>query len=181
MSYDPNSSNKGILSLQKTFSLESELSVMTGIGKMRWGLALGGFILALASLALPVAIYTYGGNSIVFWYWALNIDTFDGTWWFNDDPLAVGGAILETIVILIAAIILLAVVKGIKKNSKSAKSLKKMLITVGILLIVSPVGYMIGGLVYEPAFFTKYTLSIGIFCTFAAAAIAIFDGIKCKE
>ncbi len=138
-------------------------------------------ILAVSALALPVAYRNWSGDILAFWYWALNINFTDSDIWFNNDPIALGGAILETIVIGIAIILLFVARKEIKTESKPVVFLRKVLLIAGILLLIAPAGYMIGAVFYDDQFYEKYTLFLGIYFAFGAAALSIIKALKCKK
>ena len=139
-------------------------------------------ILAIAALCLPVAFRLFNdGTGIYFWLWALNIDTGSAEIWFNDSMIAVVGAILETAVIVVAIVILIFVTKSIKNDSNKAKKIDALLILAAILLVISPVGYIIGGDAYQHNFWAKYTPHFGLIGLFIAAGLVIITIILRKR
>ncbi len=100
---------------------------------------------------------------------------------FNEHPIALGGAIAETIVIGGAILLLIIAVKKSKAQTKSANNLRGLLLIARILLIISPVGYMVGAVIYDDSFYNKYTLFLGIYFAFGAAALSIITALKCKK
>jgi hypothetical protein len=129
-------------------------------------------IIALISLLSPAAYRTFNDGGIYFWLWALNISTDTGYLWFNTDALALFGAIAETLVIIIAMLILIYTGISIKREKKNQKIIKIFLLISGTLLILAPLGYIIGSMFYQTDFWGTYSPSFGIIGPFIAAAIA---------
>ena len=129
-------------------------------------------VIALISLLTPAAYRTFDGGGIYFWLWALNISTDTGYLWFNTDALALFGAIAETLVIVISMIILIYTGFIIKREKKNHKIIKIYLFISGILLILAPLGYIIGSMFYQTDFWGIYSPSFGIIGPFIAAALA---------
>ncbi len=146
---------------------------MVGIKKYLWILPICSAILAIIGLLTPVAFVIYSEGGLFFWLWALNLRTNTGEVWFNTDTLAMVGAVLETIVIILAILILVFTVFQLRKDGKNLKRIKIMWLICGILLAVAPIGYVIGAEFYISGFWTNYSVGFGIIGPFIAAAITI--------
>jgi uncharacterized membrane protein len=148
--------------------------------KNTWLLPFASAIIAAVSLATPVAIFPrLDGSSVVFWLWALNVDTRDGDIWFNTDELALAGAILETAVLVLAIVILFIIAFSVK-TGKSRKSTPVMLVLCVILLLLSPIGYMIGAEIYDEGFWMVHPASFGIIGPIIAAGLVIVTIVLSK-
>nr|MDO8115158.1 hypothetical protein [Candidatus Sigynarchaeota archaeon] len=139
-------------------------------------------ILAIASLFIPVAFRSYNDGAIYVWYWALNIDTRSPVEiWFNEDLLAVIGGILETVVIIIAAVLLIIASLSIKKGLNNKQLIQRILVASMILLIISPVGYIIGAMAWDIDFWTRFMIHVGLIGPFISAVLALITLILFKR
>jgi len=145
------------------------------IKKYLWAIPFISAIFGIIALLTPVAYQYYGSDSLYVWYWALNVIPEIGEIWFNDSPLALIGGILETIVILFAVIVLLYTGLNVRKGLSSLKRMKVLWIICGILLLISPIGYIIGAVIYQSNFWEFYFVGFGIISSFIAAGLAILQ------
>jgi hypothetical protein len=146
---------------------------MVEFKKFLWTLPIFSAILALIGLITPVAYVIYSEGGLFFWLWALNIRTNTGEIWFNTDTLAMVGAVTETIVIILAIVIILFTVFQVRKGEKNLKRIKILWLICGFLLTLAPIGYIIGAEFYISEFWTNYSVGFGIIGPFIAAAIII--------
>ena len=146
---------------------------MVNLTKRIWIFPLISIIFAIISLSIPVAFRGHTTYSTYFWLSALNLRTDTGEWWYNSDPLAITGAVLEILVIVIAMILLLFSVIRLYQGKLSGKLGKLIFLVSGILLIISPLGYIILANLYIPDFWSVYTPCFGIISPFIAAGISI--------
>ena len=141
--------------------------------KINWLFPLASAALAIVSIAVPVAFSPKtGGKGIMFWYWALNVDTRDGDVFYNTDEIAMAGAVLETAVLAIAAILMAWTSVTMKKGIQS-KMVPILLLVSAILLVASPVGYIIGAEVYRSGFWLDNYGLFGMYGPFIAAGLAV--------
>ncbi|MHA1191488.1 MAG: hypothetical protein ACTSP9_04235 [Promethearchaeota archaeon] len=147
--------------------------IMINLKKRIWIFPLLSIVLAIISLSTPVAYREYSSYNIYFWLSALNLRTDTSAWWYNTDPLAITGAVLETIVIVIAMILLLFTAIRICQDKLSGKLAKLIFLVSGILLIISPLGYIILANLYTSDFWSIYNPCFGVVGPFIAAGISI--------
>jgi hypothetical protein len=152
---------------------------MEWIRNNTWILLLAGAITTAVALATPAAMGYFTLSTLYIWLWALNIRT-TGSIWFNTDDIAVAGAILETgvLVVAIALLFLLAIkVKG----GTPVKGMYGIMLACLIMLVASPVGYIIGAVGYDPFFWTDHVAGFGIYGSFIAAGLVIVSFLVLKK
>ena len=145
---------------------------MVNLKKRIWIFPLISIVLAIISLSTPVAYREYSSYNIYFWLSALNFRTDTGEMWYNSDPLAITGAFLEILVIVIAMILLLFCVIRIYQDKLSVKLAKLFFLISGVLLVISPLGYIILANLYAPDFWSIYNPCFGVVGPFIAAGIS---------
>ena len=128
---------------------------------------------AIISLSTPVAYREYSSYNIYFWLSALNLRTDTDEMWYNTDPLAITGAVLESLVIIIAMILLLFSAIRLYQDKINVKTAKLIFLINGVLLILSPLGYIILANLYAPDFWSIYSPCFGVVSPFIAAGISI--------
>ncbi|MHA1671441.1 MAG: hypothetical protein ACTSV5_12810 [Promethearchaeota archaeon] len=146
---------------------------MVNLKKRIWIFPLISIVLAIISLSTPVAYREYSSYNIYFWLSALNFRTDTSAWWYNSDSLAIAGAVLEILVIVIAMIFLLFNAIRLYQDKLNVKIAKLIFLVSGILLIISPLGYIILANLYAPDFWSIYNPSFGVVGPFIAAGISI--------
>ncbi|MBY9002654.1 MAG: hypothetical protein KGD73_01660 [Candidatus Lokiarchaeota archaeon] len=146
---------------------------MVDLKKRIWIFPLISIIFSILSLSLPVAYREHATYNSYFWLSALNLRTDTGALWYNSDPLAITGAVLEILVIVIAMILLLFSVIRIYQDKLSEKLAKLNFLVSGLLLILSPLGYIILANLYVSDFWSIYIPFFGIISPFIAAGISI--------
>ena len=148
---------------------------MVDLKKSLWIIPIFSAIIAVIAILTPVAYVLYTGGGLYFWLWALNIRTDTGEIWFNTDTLALVGAVLETFVIVLAILILISTVLKIRNKGINLRKVKILWLFCGILLIIAPIGYIIGGQFYATNFWNTYSPGFGVIGLFIAAALAIIE------
>ncbi|MHA1679882.1 MAG: hypothetical protein ACTSUE_02670 [Promethearchaeota archaeon] len=144
--------------------------------KYNWLFMLVAAVLGASALVFPVAGRPEGAGRIVFWMWALNMDTSvsPADIWFNDSTLAVAGAVLESACTVVAVVILVLVMtRFLKKEMKEERAVHLLLVP-AILLLVVPIGYSIGGLAWSDTFWTDYHAGFGFIAPFIASGLVWF-------
>lgn len=138
----------------------------------------GVFILAAAvlgacSLFFPVVFREYAGLDYLVWMIALERDT-DGDFSFNDDEIAVAGAVIESALVIASVIFLILLMIQLLKKKEMNKVLDTLLLLSAIFLIVSPVGYSIGATASYDDFWGRYFAGFGLIAPIIASGIAWF-------
>jgi len=146
---------------------------MVNLKKRIWIFPLISIVLAIISLSTPVAYREYSSYNIYFWLSALNLRTDTGEMWYNSDPLAITGAFLEILVIVVAMILLLFSVLRIYQDKLNVKIVKLLFLISGVLLVISPLGYIILANLYAPDFWSIYKPCFGVVGPFISAGISI--------
>lgn len=146
---------------------------MVNFIKRIWIFPLIAIIFAIIALSVPVAFRAHATYNTYFWLSALNLRTDTGEMWYNSDSLAIIGAVLEILVIIIAMLLLLFSVIRLYQEKLSEKLGKLIFLVAGLLLIISPLGYIILANLYVSDFWSIYTPCFGIISSFIAAGISI--------
>ena len=138
-----------------------------------------GAIAAIAAVLTPAAMGIYTSKPVYIWLWALNIRS-DGDVWFNMDDIALAGAVLETGVLAVAIILSLLVAFKIKKGNP-LKGVYGILLACLIMVVASPVGYIIGAMAWDPWFWMDHVAGFGIIGPFITAGLLIVSFIFLKK
>jgi hypothetical protein len=152
---------------------------MEWIRNNAWMLLLAGAVATIVAVLTPVAAGYFPSHTVYVWLWALNVRS-TGSVWFNLDDIAVAGAVLETGVLAAAIVLLLLLAINLKKGSILKGTYGIMLVCL-IMLVVSPVGYIIGAVAYDPWFWIDYIAGFGIYGPFIAAGLVIVSFILLKK
>lgn len=142
---------------------------MAWIRNNAWVLLLAASIIAMIAVVTPVATGFFPHSTTNIWLWALNTRS-NGDVWFNTDDLAITGAILETGVLVLTILIMMLLTVNVKKGT-IVKGMNGLMIACIIMLVVPPVGYIIGAEAYDTGFWMDHVAGFGIYGPFIAAGL----------
>ncbi|MEX2683926.1 MAG: hypothetical protein Q6373_020310 [Candidatus Sigynarchaeota archaeon] len=152
---------------------------MVEVRDKAWILLLASAIATIVAVLTPAAMGIFTSNPAYIWLWALNIRP-NGDVWFNTDDIALAGAVLETVVLAIAAMFLFLAASKVKKGH-TQKGLFGIMFACLLMLFASPVGYIIGAVAWDPWFWTDHAAGFGIIGPFIAAGLVIASYIILKK
>lgn len=144
-----------------------------------WVLLLAASIIAMVAVVTPAATGFFPHSTTNIWLWALNTRS-DGDVWFNLDELAITGAILETGVLVVAIVLMLVLTLNVKKGTP-VKGMNGILLACIIMLVASPVGYIIGAEAYDLGFWMDHVAGFGIYGPFIAAGLLLVTFFVMKK
>jgi hypothetical protein len=152
---------------------------MVSIRENTWVLLLAGAIATIVGVLTPAAMGYLSFSTVYIWLWALNVK-IPGSTWFNEDEIAVVGAVLETAVLAVAIILMLLLAIKLKKGSE-VKGMNGIMLACLIMLVAAPVGYIIGAVAWDPWFWIDHFAGFGIYGPFIAAGLVIVSFIFLKK
>lgn len=144
-----------------------------------WVLLLAGAIVTIVALLTPAAAGYFPSSTVYIWLWALNVRS-TGQIWYNMDDIAVAGAVLETGVLVVAIMLLIFLVITRKKASP-VKGMYGIMLACLIMLVASPLGYIIGAVVWDKWFWIDHVAGFGIIGPFIAAGLVVVSFILLKK
>ncbi|MBN2153990.1 MAG: hypothetical protein JW839_21210 [Candidatus Lokiarchaeota archaeon] len=152
---------------------------MEWLKKNVWILLLSGAIITIVALLTPAAVGYFPPNTVYIWLWALNVRS-TGQVWYNLDEIAVAGAVLETGV-LVAAAVLLTVLAIVLKKGRVARGMYGVMLACLIMLVASPLGYVAGAVAWNPWFWAEHVAGFGIIGPLVAAGLVILSFLMLRK
>jgi hypothetical protein len=149
----------------------SNNNILEKLRELSWIFILAASALGVCGLLFPVVMKNDFSYDV--WMIALERDS-DGDFRFNDDAIAVVGAVIETAIVILSVIFLIVLMLKLLKKKEMNKLLKTLLLLSAIFLIVSPVGYSIGASVSYDDFWGRYIAGFGLIAPLIASGIAWF-------